>query len=240
MGTSISLHITDSFENDYLAYCSDEVFTWLRSVEQQFSTYRPDSEISHLRRGEMRLSECSLEVRAVVDHCTQLWSTTDGYFDAYATGVLDPSGFVKGWAVQAASDRLVAAGCTNHCINAGGDIRARGSTFPGHPWRVSIQHPLESIPLSWVVAGTDLAVATSSMYERGRHIINPREGRPSTDLRAVTVVGPDLGMADGYATAAVAMGLPALAWLAALADHEAAVITDDGRCFRSDGLPTED
>jgi thiamine biosynthesis lipoprotein len=179
-------------------------------------------------------------VRSVLDRCAQLRLATDGYFDAYVTGALDPSGFVKGWAVQVASDRLLAAGSANHCLNAGGDVRARGHTFPGQPWRIGVHHPWQPVELSWVLAGTDLAVATSGTYQRGRQILNPHLGRPATELSSVTVVGADLGLADGYATAAIAMGLPALNWLARLEGHEAAVITEDGRCFRSDGLPTAD
>jgi thiamine biosynthesis lipoprotein len=59
-------------------------------------------------------------------------------------------------------------------------------------------------------------------------------------LRSVTVVGPDLGLADAYATAAVAMGRPALRWLARLAErsgYETAVVTEDGEGYCSAGLP---
>jgi thiamine biosynthesis lipoprotein len=61
---------------------------------------------------------------------------------------------------------------------------------------------------------------------------------PATELRSVTVVGPDLGTADAYATAALAMGPAGLDWLATVDGHESAVVTEDGRCFRSAGLPT--
>ena len=41
-----------------------------------------------------------------------------------------------------------------------------------------------------MLAGTDLAVATSGTYERGLHVVNPRTGAPARTLRSVTVVGP--------------------------------------------------
>jgi thiamine biosynthesis lipoprotein len=91
--------------------------------------------------------------------------------------------------------------------------------------------------LSWVLGGTDLAVATTGTYERGWHVLDPRTGQPARALRSVTVVGPDLGIADAYATAALAMGLPGLEWLARLPGHEAGVVTEDGLCFRSGRLP---
>jgi thiamine biosynthesis lipoprotein len=237
LGTSISLHLAEDLDHDQLLDLADDVFAWFRSVEQRFSAYLPDSEISRLRRGELRLAECSPQVRTVIDRCAELRRITNGYFDPYATGALDLSGFVKGWAVQAASDQLLAAGCANHCINAGGDVRTRGNNPPGRPWRIAIRAPWRTVDSSWVVTGTDLAVSTSSTFERGCHIIDPHLGRPATELRSVTVVGTDLGLADGYATAGMAMGRPALTWLARLAGHEAAVITEDNRCFRSDGLP---
>jgi thiamine biosynthesis lipoprotein len=66
---------------------------------------------------------------------------------------------------------------------------------------------------------------------------NPRTGQPARGLRSVTVVGPDLALADAYATAALAMGEAGLSWLAARTGYESAVVTDDGRAFSSTGLP---
>jgi thiamine biosynthesis lipoprotein len=155
----------------------------------------------------------------------------------YATGRLDPSGYVKGWSVQVASDRLVEAGSVHHCLNAGGDVRMRGRPAPGQEWRVGIRHPWQADKLCWVLTGTDFAVATSGTYERGHHVVDPHTGKPATALRSVTVVGPDLGIADGYATAALAMGMPGLDWLATLAGYESGVVTEDGLSFRSNRFP---
>jgi FAD:protein FMN transferase len=243
MGMPVSLHIADRLPRAILGRLAGDVFAWLREVDARFSTYRPDSEVNRLDRGELRLSGCSADMRTVLDRCATLWQTTDGYFDMYATGRLDPSGYVKGWAVQVASDRLVEAGAANHVINAGGDVRVRGcATVDGphegaHGWRIGIRHPWQPLRVCWVVEGTDIAVATSGTYERGHHVIDPRSGLPAHELCSVTVVGPDLGLADAYATAGLAMGKAGLGWLAGLCGHESAVVTTDGRCFRSDGLP---
>jgi thiamine biosynthesis lipoprotein len=233
MGTAISLEIADPVP----ARAAEEVFDWLREVDARFSTYRDDSEVNRLDRGELRTPDASADLRAVLAACAGLWRDTDGFFDAYATGRLDPSGYVKGWAVQMASDRLLAAGAPNHCVNAGGDVRVRGCPRPGEPWRIGIRHPFDPNAVCFVVGGSDLAVATSGTYERGAHVINPRRGTPATGLRSVTVTGPDLGRADAYATAALAMGECGLRWLSSLSGYESAAVTDDGRCFRSPGLP---
>jgi len=235
MGTGISLDLADDLPG--LDTLADDVFAWLRLVDARFSTFKADSEVCRLDRGELALADASADLRAVLDRCADLWRETDGYFDAYATGRLDPSGYVKGWAVQVASDRLLAAGAANHCLNAGGDVRVRGRPAPGRAWRVGVQHPWQALAVCHVVVGTDLAVATSGTYERGCHVVDPHTGRPAAELRSVTVVGADLGTADAYATAAVAMGPAGLAWLAALDGYESAVVTEDGRSFRSAGLP---
>lgn len=237
MGTPISLDLADDLPRPALDDLADEVFAWLREVDERFSTYRAASEINRFDRGEVRIETASADLREVLARCADLWGDTDGYFDAYATGRLDPSGYVKGWAAQVASDRLLAAGAANHCLNAGGDVRARGHAPSGRPWRVGVQHPWDVTRVCWVLAGDDLAVATSGVYERGHHVRDPRRGEPARGLRSVTVVGPDLGVADAYATAAVAMGVAGIDWLARLPGHECAVVTDDGRCLRSAGLP---
>jgi FAD:protein FMN transferase len=237
MGTVATVELCDPVPGG-AQRLADEVFAWLHEVDRRFSTYRADSEVNRLDRGEIRLADCSADLRHVLDRCADLWQTTDGYFDAYATGRLDPSGYVKGWSVQVASERLSAAGAVNHLVDAGGDIQARGRPAPGEEWQIGVRHPWELTSVCWVLSGTDIAVATSGTYERGLHIINPRTGKLAAGIRSVTVVGRDLALADAYATTAVAMGVSGLTWLAQLDGHEAGVVMEDRTCYRSDGLPT--
>lgn len=239
MGTVVSIDLADDLSEATLRTLMEDVCGWLHEVDGRFSTYRPDSEVSRFRREEIPLQECSPDMRTVLEACADLWRFTDGYFDAYAGGPLDPSGYVKGWSVEVASARLAAAGSVNHCINAGGDIRARGRTGEGKPWKVGVRHPWEADKLSWVLTLSDGAVATSGTYERGHHVFNPRTGGPARGLRSVTVAGPDLALADAYATAALAMGQSGINWLAKLVPegYESAAVTDDGRAFTSAGLP---
>lgn len=234
MGTVATVELYDPVPDESALA---EVFAWLHAVDRRFSTYRADSEVCRLERGEVTLAQCSDDLRFVLDECARLWRQTDGYFDAYATGRLDPSGYVKGWAVQVASERLTAAGVVNHLVDAGGDIQTRGRPAPDRTWEVGVRHPFDRASVAWVLTGTDFAVATSGTYERGFHVIDPRRGSPAEELVSVTVVGRDLADADAYATTAMAMGRAALTWLARLPDHESAVIFADGSTFTSDGLP---
>lgn len=237
MGTAIAVDVAQAPSDVDVIALVAETFEWFGAVDSRFSTYKPDSEVCRIDRGELRPEDFSDDMRTVLDASEEMRVGSGGYFDVYANRHLDPSGYVKGWSVQVASDRLLAAGLVNHCINAGGDVRVRGVSPDGDPWRVGIRHPWEPDKVAWVVAGSDLAVATSGTYERGLHVIDPFTGRPASFLRSVTVTGPDLAVADAYATAAVAMNDRGLSWLAALDGYESAAVTERGDAFRSDGLP---
>lgn len=237
MGTAIAVDVAHAPPGVDAAALVAKAFEWFDEVDRRFSTYKPDSEVCRIDRGELRPDEFSEDMRTVLAAGERMRIQTGGYFDVYANRHFDPSGYVKGWSVQVASDRLIEAGLVNHCINAGGDVRVRGVSDDGEPWRVGIRHPWQSDKVAWVVAGSDLAVATSGTYERGLHVLDPFTGQPASFLRSVTVTGPDLAVADAYATAAVAMNDRGLSWLAALDGYESAAVTERGDAFRSDGLP---
>jgi len=236
MGTAISIDIIDAGERG--AALIEEAVAWFHEVDHRFSTYKPDSEVNRLDRAELRAEDGSADLRHVLEACADLHAATDGYFDAFASGHFDPSGYVKGWSVEVASARLSAAGAGNHCVNAGGDIRLRGTAADPEGWRIGIRHPWQKDKLAWVVTGTDMAVATSGTYERGLHVLDPYTGHPADELCSVTVVGPDLAIADSYATAALAMGRRGITWLATLSGYESAVITKEAEAFRSPGFPS--
>ena len=239
MGTMVSID---------LRACSAEVATaavghivpWLHHVDAVFSTYRYDSAISRIGRRELTAVQAGGDVAWILDRCEELRRETDGYFDAWAGGVLDPSALVKGWAVQCAAESLAGYGVTRFCLAAGGDIACRGGRQPGLPWRIGIQHPYDRAALAAVAHATDLAVATSGVYERGAHILDPRTGLAPDGVASVTVCGPDLGTADAYATAAFAMGDRAPAWTAGLAGYEAMTILQDDTVYATAGFPLAD
>ena len=214
----------------------DDVVRWLHWVDSTFSTYRRDSQVSRLGRGEIGVSDCHPEVTAIVARCEELAAETGGYFSAHADGFLDPSGLVKGWAIQRADDMLQAAGSRNHCVNGGGDVRCAGSAGPDEPWRIGITDPIRPDQLAAVVAGTDLAVATSGSAERGSHIVNPLTGRRPDALASVTLVGRDLGTTDAYATAAFAMEFDAPGWIEDLDGYDGLIVFHDGTQWSSSGF----
>ena len=160
----------------------DEVFAWLREVDARFSPFRADSEVSRIDRGELAPRDAHADVRAVLARCERLRVATGGYFDARAAGSLDPSGLVKGWAVDRAGELLARAGARTFAIDAGGDVLVRGG-----PWRVGIRHPRRADSLCAVLTVGDGAVATSGAYERGDHVLDPLGGGPARGALSVTV-----------------------------------------------------
>jgi thiamine biosynthesis lipoprotein len=217
----------------------DEMFDWLRWVDATFSTYKDDSEISCLNRGELALDDAHPDVVDVLDRCERLRVETDGYFDVRAASpeLFDPSGLVKGWSVDRAAALLDEAGLRNYALNAAGDMRLRGRAVPELHWRVGIQHPLEPDQVARVLDTTDLAVATSGEYARGHHVFDPHTHRPPRGILSVTITGPDLATADAYATAAFAMGAGrAVHWTARLRGYEAMTILVDGTVLSTPGF----
>ncbi|MCW2492781.1 MAG: thiamine biosynthesis protein [Frankiales bacterium] len=214
-----------------------DMVRWLHWVDATFSTYQSSSEVSRLRRQELTLPQCSPEVRTVLEMAAQIEAATGGYFSIYPNGVLDPSGLVKGWAIEQASNLLQLAGSTSHCLNGGGDVQCVGN-YDGGDWRIGIADPHRRTDVAAVVAGTDLAVATSGTAERGPHILDPHDGSAVTELASLTVVGSGITLTDAYATAGFAMGLAAIDWLEGLAGFQALAITRDGERRTTSGFRT--
>ncbi|MEV6315590.1 FAD:protein FMN transferase [Streptomyces sp. NPDC051776] len=208
---------------------------WLHHVDALFSTYRPDSRISRLDRGELTVAECEPEVATVLELCRCATRLSGGWFDARAGGRLDPSAMVKGWAIERASQMLHDAGARDHSVNGGGDVQCRGEAAPGIPWRIGVAHPLRRGELATVVSGRDVAVATSGIAERGHHIIDPRTGRPAAGLASVTLVGRHLTEVDALATAVFAMGEEARTGVGRMAGVEAFAVTGDGETWWTPG-----
>ena len=237
MGTVFSFDIRGG-EPEAVQAVLEQAVAQLHRVNEVFSTYRDDSQVSRLARGELTVAECDPEVAEVLELGAEAERVSSGWFSTNYEGRLDPTGIVKGWAAERAAELIAtAAGVSGVSVNGGGDVQMFGAPGPYRPWRVGVSDPLRPGGLAAVIsaAGADeLAVATSGTAERGAHIVDPSTGKSAvTDLVAVTVVAPRLTWADCWATAAFAMGSrEGLAWLESLPDVEALLITagDEVRC----------
>jgi thiamine biosynthesis lipoprotein len=235
--------------------CSDAVFgvavraafASLRHDDEVFSPFRPDSVVSRIRDGRLPRSGLgdrahSADIREVLALCTALHVESAGGFDAWHVGdppTFDPSGVVKGWAAARACARMTAAGLRSYALGAGGDVMVRGGDSD-RPWRVGITDPHRTGCLLGVAELTEGAVATSGTAERGAHIWNAVAGEPATHLAQVTVIGPSLTWADGYATAAMSLGPLARDWLVHLAlrtGYQSMTVDQHGEVWSTDDMP---
>ncbi|AVL97595.1 MULTISPECIES: FAD:protein FMN transferase [unclassified Microbacterium] len=235
MGTAISIHIVDPRDDaavrDAVRACVSE----LRDIDRVFSPYRAESDISRIRAGDLRIQDADPRVAEVAAACADYEHETGGLFSASWRGGFDPTGYVKGWAVEHASRRHLApllVWSRAVGINAGGDLQlftAQGSDWV---WDVGIADPCRPGSVVATMQVTNGAVATSGPAERGRHIIDPRTGHRAHGIASVTVVADTLAHADVWATAAIAAGSSDTTWIAASRTRTGLLVTDTGATTR--------
>ncbi len=200
----------------------------LHQADRTFSTWDPHSPVSRLRRGAVTLSELPAEVAEVLELCEAARKASGGWFDPWVIeGGIDPTGLVKGWAVDHALTALRGAGMNAAMVNGGGDVAVFGVPAPGQCWRIGIRHPWRAGALAAIVEATG-AVATSGSYERGSHLINPFTGQLASQAASATITGPSLALADALATALAVGGDEVLAMVAGLDGYAGYLIRPDG------------
>lgn len=138
---------------------------------------------------------------------------------------LDLSAVAKGYAVDAAAERLLALGCQDFMVEVGGEVRTAGANARGTPWRIGIEKPELAAAgagrrAGQVVELSALSLATSGDYRNWRefdgkrysHTIDPRSGRPVEHaLASVSVIAASCMTADALATAIEVLG-PEAGW----------------------------
>jgi len=247
MSLPISIHLRGpAAESGEASDLVAEAFDDLRADEDLFSIWRPDSPASRVRDGRDQLADAPPRLRQVAALCELAGQRTGGAFSAWlpdASGVLrfNPTGLVKGWAVQQAFERLAARlrrfGAHDLMINAGGDIAVACTRTDTPDWVIAIEDPRDRSRMLRSLHLRTGAVATSGTAARGAHIVDPATGRPVESLLSATVIGPELTWADVYATAAFVKGPSAVGWLATLDQHAALLVEPDGRLVTV-GAPT--
>ena len=234
MGMPIEIEVVGEGADTALA----AAFAYLVAVDERFSTYKEGSEISRINRGEVTLESASPEMREVFAIAEKTRKETDGYFDIRRPdGTIDPSGVVKGWAIQNAAALIRKAGYENYFVNAGGDIAMSGKNAKGEEWSVGIRNPFNIREIVKVVYPRGRGIATSGSYIRGAHIYNPHA--PSEELKdimSITVIGPDVLAADLMATAAFAMGKDGIALIEDLPGFEGYAIDSKGIATMTGGF----
>ncbi|WP_083283185.1 FAD:protein FMN transferase [Humibacillus sp. DSM 29435] len=221
MGTPVSIHLRgDGALLPSAARAVQAAFDTFRELDEVFSTYRPQSQLMRLRREEVGLEACSPRVEEALVIGQRARRVTGGAFTTLLpTGdgdlAFDPTGLVKGWTVDLASDQLSDLPGVSWCINAGGDLRVGAHPdLPRHGpgsviWQVGVEDPGDRTRVARAIALTEGAVATSGTAARGRHLYDPASEWMVDRAGSVTVTGPTLLWADIWATALFVGGLPA-------------------------------
>jgi FAD:protein FMN transferase len=234
MGMPISLALRGRHTDDQRSLLAWAVaLERLEQVDRVFSTYRPDSCISRLGRGEIAVEDCPPDVAEVLALAEQARIESDGAFDVRRRDPdgrlrLDPSGVVKGWAVEGAAGAFDDLDDTDFCLSAGGDMVCR-VTDPSRPaWRVGVEDPRTWSRVLAAIPVRNGSVATSGLTRRGSHIVDARTGVVPRGVASVTVVADSLTWADIDATAAFARGRDAVRWLSTRPGRAGVVVWDDG------------
>jgi FAD:protein FMN transferase len=209
-GTVVSVQTVGTPQPDALA----AFFAELHEIDRIFSPYRPESEVSRIADGRLALGEADPLVQEVAARCAAYERETGGMFSAYWRGCFDPTGLVKGWAIDRAAARHLAPlvdGATVGAIgvDAGGDVLAFTHSDLDRTWNIGIADPHRRGAVIATVPLRNGAVATSGIAERGAHILDPRTGSAATGVASATVVASTLEVADVWATASVVAGFGA-------------------------------
>lgn len=206
-----------------------EAFSLFKKIDAQFSPYKRTSEVSRINRKELNERDYSVEMCEILRLSEETKRETKGYFDVYRNGYFDPSGIVKGWAIQKVYTLLKNKGFKNFYINAGGDVQVSGINSRGEKWSVGIRHPFEKEKMVKVVTLENCGIATSGTYLRGEHIYDPSEkAKRVDDIVGLTVIGRDIYDADRYATAAFAMGKKGINFINSLSGYAGYMIDREG------------
>ncbi len=216
----------------------DAVFDYFTAIDARFSTYKEDSEISKIDRGDIGAADYSDEMREIFALAEQTTRETAGFFSIVRPdGHIDPSGVVKGWAIWQAAKLVESRGFDHYYVEVGGDIQTKGVDERGEPWTIGIRNPFKHQEIVKVVRPGGRGVATSGTYVRGQHIYNPHvPGTALTEVVSLTVVGPDIYEADRFATAAFAMGRDGIFFIEQLPGFEGYAIDAHGIATMTTGF----
>jgi thiamine biosynthesis lipoprotein len=233
MGMPVTVEVLDSgVTNEDI----QEIFSYLHYIDKKFSTYKQDSEISQINRGEINEQDYSSEMKTILELCEKTNKETNGYFDVHLDGILDPSGIVKGYAIYQAALILKKKGFKNFFVEIAGDVQVFGKSKDGEKWQVGIQNPFNPKEIVKILKVSDTGVATSGNYQRGLHIINPKTKKAADEIASMTVVGPNAYEADRFATAAFAMGEKGIEFIEKQKELAGYMIKKDHQAVLTGGL----
>lgn len=214
----------------------NDVFSYLHYIDEKFSTYKKNSEISKINKGELKEEDYSNDMKKILKLCEQTKKETKGYFNIKNNNYIDPSGIVKGYAINEAAKILKKRGYKNFYIEIAGDIQVFGKNENNERWKIGIKNPLNKKEIIKIINLSNMGIATSGTYERGNHIYNPWQKNPAKDIASITIIGPNIYQADRFATAAFAMGEKGIKFISTFKDLEGYMIKKDKTAVMTKGF----
>ena len=219
MGTSVTITVKDGNRGAHI----EAAYRRLKELEGKLDRHAPLSEVNRINNlAGLAAASVSDDTWRCVKLALLAAEKTSGAFDPTLRDYkkikidnqkktikltaekfqLNLDGIGKGFAVEEARKVLRKRGVKSAMI----DMRSSIAVI-GQPWKIGIKHPRRQNAILEVVTLEDgEAVSTSGDYEQGRHIIDPKTGRPATLCQAVTVVGRDAGWADALSTGIFVLG----------------------------------
>ena len=191
---------------DALKQVVNDIDKYLKNVEEKFSPFLQDSLVSrHTDLGEeLQDTFFDLEYQEVYSRSIIAKKETQGLFDPFYDGKYNPTGFVKGWAIENAFMKYIKPLIDNNIIEAGaingaGDIQVGTRLDSNFSWEIGIENPEDKEKIIAKYSIKNGAVATSGLSKKGQHI------KSDNDINhvQVTVVGTYLSDVDVLATAGV-------------------------------------
>ena len=201
--------VRDSFDEiliDALNQIVYEIDKYLQNVEEKFSPFLSESLVSrHTDLGEELQDDFfDIEYQEVYSRSIIAKKETQGLFDPFFNGKYNPTGFVKGWAIENAFMKYIKPLIDNNIIEAGaingaGDIQVGTRLDNNFSWEIGIENPEDKGKIIAKYSIKNGAVATSGLSKKGQHI------KSDNDINhvQVTVVGTYLSDVDVLATAGV-------------------------------------
>lgn len=201
--------VRDSFDEilvDVLNQIVNEIDKYLQNVEEKFSPFLSESLVSrHTDIGEELQDDFfDIEYQEVYSRSIIAKKETHGLFDPFFDGKYNPTGFVKGWAIENAFMKYIKPLIDNNILEAGaingaGDMQVGTRLGSNFSWKIGIENPEDKEKIIAKYSIKNGAVATSGLSKRGRHI------KSDNDINhvQVTLVGTYLSDVDVLATAGV-------------------------------------
>ena len=201
--------VRDSFDEiliDALNQIVYEIDKYLQNVEEKFSPFLSESLVSrHTDLGEELQDDFfDIEYQEVYSRSIIAKKETQGLFNPFFNGKYNPTGFVKGWAIENAFMKYIKPLIDNNIIEAGaingaGDIQVGTRLDSNFSWEIGIENPEDKGKIIAKYSIKNGAVATSGLSKKGQHI------KSDNDINhvQVTVVGTYLSDVDVLATAGV-------------------------------------